>query len=1122
MLHMFNSVTLRHNPWRESGRHDHRRSRKEYPGMGRIVHTIVRLLGGAVAAIVVLLALLALRLSAGPLSLQPALPLIVRAIESATPYRLRIGDAGMLWRDWRRGLLVHASNVIATDDGGRNRLYAKTLAVAFSAEAMAHGVIAPSSINIADADVALARGASDAPPDAGQEDSATDGNSFADLLAGLRSPPDPRRPLSFLFDVGLSDITFALDEPGERPDWRAWIDEAHLARDDANRLGGQAALRIARADEETQATIVLAPAAAADAVSVHLGFSGLRPAAFASVAADLAPLAAIDVALNGEANLSVVEDGAIGAAAIEISGSGGALVLTEALAKLAGFASPEQRLPIQHLSVSASVADNGAQISLQTAEFTFERGTVVYVPSPIDVRYPIAALAANGSFANGRLSVDQLRADVNGLQVTAKASVDSMLRDPSGTLDVIATNVRVNDLRRLWPPKLASGAYDWCTQHLRDGVVPQAHMRLDFSTSNGATEVTSLTGDFGVQRLSVDYLPPMPPVRGATGTATIDLNSLRIAVTSGQADGLTVRQGTIVFPDLNADPPSIDIDLAVSGPVRAAMNLIAHKPLEYPQKIGISPSQTSGETLASVRLRFPLLADLEASNIDISATADLKDAAVTGVAPDIDLTKGQLHLDINSTDLSAKGTLAIAGVNGRLTANQSFIPSADPQTRVEFVVGDVSTRRLRDLLRDVKGLDTYLLSGSLAGKVNVVISSDNRGEIVGAIDIGRAELAVPELGWSKDAGLRGTVDVTLETEGEHLAAVQRIAVAAPNLTLDGSARLRADGGIERIDIDRLATGRTNATATIAHLASGQWDITVGGTGIDLSSLLKSSRMESGDAEPALGDWPDVSFTADVDSAWLSPTEPITNVQATVVHHGGLWSLVQMQGGFSDGSMVDLSVEPDDGAGRSLQLTAGNAGEALRAFGVFTDMIDGRLQAEGTFDDSVPSHPLSGRLKIKDFYIVNTPILARLLNVLALTGIRDALTGRGIYFSKLDFPFGVRAKMVSLENGRAYGSSIGMTVSGTVNAEDETANLQGQLVPFYAVNSVLGRLPLVGGMMTGGEQGGGVFSATYQVSGPLSDPQVSVNPVSVLVPGFLRSIMDTFDGWISSSPSDSAK
>jgi hypothetical protein len=47
------------------------------------------------------------------------------------------------------------------------------------------------------------------------------------------------------------------------------------------------------------------------------------------------------------------------------------------------------------------------------------------------------------------------------------------------------------------------------------------------------------------------------------------------------------------------------------------------------------------------------------------------------------------------------------------------------------------------------------------------------------------------------------------------------------------------------------------------------------------------------------------------------------------------------------------------------------------------------------------------------------------------------------------------------------------------------------------------------MLSGGK-GEGLIAVTYRLTGKLADPQVAVNPASVLTPGFLRGIFDLFE------------
>ena len=76
-------------------------------------------------------------------------------------------------------------------------------------------------------------------------------------------------------------------------------------------------------------------------------------------------------------------------------------------------------------------------------------------------------------------------------------------------------------------------------------------------------------------------------------------------------------------------------------------------------------------------------------------------------------------------------------------------------------------------------------------------------------------------------------------------------------------------------------------------------------------------------------------------------------------------------------------------------------------------------------------------------------------------------------------------------------------------------MTGTIVPAYTINSLLGNIPLLGRVFTGSE-GSGIFAATYKIEGPVDDPSVSVNPLSMLAPGFLRNLVEgIFSGAVRS-------
>ena len=128
--------------------------------------------------------------------------------------------------------------------------------------------------------------------------------------------------------------------------------------------------------------------------------------------------------------------------------------------------------------------------------------------------------------------------------------------------------------------------------------------------------------------------------------------------------------------------------------------------------------------------------------------------------------------------------------------------------------------------------------------------------------------------------------------------------------------------------------------------------------------------------------------------------------------------------------------------------------------------------------------------------------------MTLYGLLDVLRGPGIGFSKLVAPFSLLDQTLQLNDARAFSSSLGLTAKGRLDLGGEKMDMEGTIVPAYFFNSLLGNIPLVGKLFSP-ETGGGVFAARYTLRGPIQDPDVFVNPLSALTPGFLREIFGLF-------------
>ena len=129
-------------------------------------------------------------------------------------------------------------------------------------------------------------------------------------------------------------------------------------------------------------------------------------------------------------------------------------------------------------------------------------------------------------------------------------------------------------------------------------------------------------------------------------------------------------------------------------------------------------------------------------------------------------------------------------------------------------------------------------------------------------------------------------------------------------------------------------------------------------------------------------------------------------------------------------------------------------------------------------------------------------MAGLLNAISLVGAIQQLEGEGIHFSNVEGQFKLRDEGVKLEKISAVGPSIGMTLDGWYNTKTKAVDFEGVLTPLYAVNGVFER---IFGQLVGRRKGEGMFSFTYRMRGPATDPKIGVNPLSILTPGAFREI-----------------
>ena len=1060
----------------------------------RTIRGLIQGLGALGAGLAILLVVLAWRLSAGPVSLAFLSPYIERALDaSQQSIRIELDDTILTWGGWERTLDVRVVNVRAIRPGGAVIASVPELAFSISGPALLRGVVAPSSIELFGSSLHLVRDRDGRVRFGFEQDTEESEALLRGAMAAFLAPPDRDHPSGYLTRFGLMKARLTVEDRVLQKTWRAPSMQIQLWRQ-ADSIGGSASFGLEAGERLARVSASGSYGVADRRIDLDVEFSDIVPAEFAEVLPEMAALSAVEVPLAGTMRIAMSVGGELGEMAFDVAGGGGRLSLPAPLDQWFGVA-----------GLKARGRYRGDSQILEIEEIVIAAGPegTLRLP-PQEHVLPLRKVRASGRYfrKERRLEVGSLGLETGGPVAAVTARVEGVGGGMTIIADVSLDRADVNDFPRYWPKGWAEDSREWAVANLSEGAARDIratiHVRL---VEGGSFKILSAKGGFGVEDLTVEYLAPMPKVRKVFATAKFDEKRIDFALTGGVAGGLAVEEGKIEVTGLDEFDQVLDLDLRIAGPFRDAMQLVDHPPLGMARAAGIDTARTQGSAVTRVNMRFILEHDLTFDRVDVRVHSQLTEIGVPGALFGRDISGGRFDLDADKQSMNVKGEATLGDIPITLAWRENFAPAAPFRRRYEFAGTAKDIRKIGDLGPDLVLPSPDMASGTVQVDARYTEINDVEGRLEAKLDVSGLDLAVPTLGWHKPAGVLGNAELTANFRRGRVADIPGFAVSTDGMTARGAARFKADGGgLERVLIDRLAFGKTDVAGEIRARSGGGWNASFRGPEFDLSPMI-DGLLKGGKAAPG----PEFDLVAAIERVWVGEDQPIGKFAGTLSYDGLSWRAVRLRARDAADKAFELAIEPKDGGKRTLLVRADDAGTFLRTFGYYDNMLGGSLLLTGAFEGRGTDETLAGRLKVISYHIVKAPLLTRLLSIMALTGIIDALQGEGLGFASLEVPFTLDDGVLEITDSKATGASIGFTASGKIYTEAEMLHLEGTFVPAYLINAALGRIPLVGKLFTGGEEGGGVFAARYVLSGRLEDPKVAMNPLSVVAPGFLRNI-----------------
>ena len=587
-----------------------------------------------------------------------------------------------------------------------------------------------------------------------------------------------------------------------------------------------------------------------------------------------------DVPLYGRANIRLKADGSIEDATARIDLGAGILrfgeerervLLDEATVKLR-WDVPNRELRLEPSTfffgetrgvVAGRVYPQGDAADRRYA-FAFESPGAVLAPRDSGEPPMIAQRIAISGIADLKAKVINFDNAVIVAQDAAVAAAGSIgLEGPTPSLVVAATfsPMSAGALKQMWVPLIAPGARRWVMEHIKDGRLVSG--RYEAAIPPGVLWTgkrpqlpdDAMRLDMRVEDVAFTTFGALPPIEKASGnivvtgsSAGIDIESGEIRVPSGT---VTVINGAYAVPNMSERPAQGLIELQLAGSAQALGQIGDSEPLRGLKRINLTPGDLSGSGTANVSVRLPMRPGLTEGDVDWRVVVNTQDVASKAPVEGRTFSEADVTLTITPNDVSIYGNAridgAVADVSMSIPIGQGAASESD--RRVRLLLDDEARKRFG------VGLDN-VLSGSIAALVSDTPNGDGQHY---DLDLTRARVILPGLGWSKGVGVpaRMVFDVRPDNDGH---SVDNIVLEGDGFGFSGSARLDESYNLVSADIGRMSLRPDDSISMKLTRGSTGYAITARGSSFDLRGVRSHVRDRNSQA----GGFPDIAVDARID------------------------------------------------------------------------------------------------------------------------------------------------------------------------------------------------------------------------------------------------------------------
>jgi hypothetical protein len=1104
---------------------------------------------------VVVMGLLYVRLMYGPIPLN----FLVRPIESAIAEELagpRVQIEGVALSLNAKGLIqFELKNVRVSDAGGETLVAAPSVAVSLSRRAMLSGRVAVESLDLISARLMLfyaddgtlslkfspgtetaqaeqpkrSAAPAQAPPDlaAGPESEGLLGR--IDLVKVLAEASARARrhehASAYLREIGLRSATVVIDNGRRKTVWQVPeldVDLDH--RRTRSSIAGRA--KIESHDGPWELTFRSFERVRDKALKLKVQVRGLVPSGLALTFPHLLALEGFDLPVSADAQLELSDTGEILGGNITVEAADGNVALPGPKATAMRISSARIELtyngPARTFEIGPSELTWGegrvqfAGAIVHTAQgadeprWTFRikstEGSIAADPQA-PMRLPIDDLSANGFVApeQGRIVLERFVLSAGGTEVAAQGEVTDIGGAVQAKLDGKIGAMSVGLFKTLWPSWLAPQTRAWAAQRLAGGEVHGGTFKIvrGGSPSGGDRTPTAERDRFTLalegSNLELALMKGWPALAVPRALLRVDGDNVELAVaeaTQAAADGRRLSLKGTFSVDLGQPLPHRG-QLAVTGqgPLSLAIDIIEHEAPNALKNAGFSLAGSEGSVDGSLTISIPLGAEPKLHAAEVDGRLRISDAKVPKALGGMhDFQAINVAIDITPSAFEAKGKFLLGNVPATLSWQHVYGAPAEkqPPLRIAAVLYDAERSEL--------GLDINEIVRGETG-VEVTITQDAKGErhVHLRADLANAELNLESLGWRKPVGKRAVFEFDFAKGTSYPVELRNVRLDGENIAIAGWMGAGEDLRVREYRFPQFSLDVVSNFEAHGKLRPDNvWEVTAKGPTYDGRDLFRSFFFVSTEKRK---ERPGLDLRAEFDTVLGFFETSARGVRLSMQRRGTKLVWLDARAALAGGKLLEALVRPDSGRARTLIAKSNDAGQVFKLVGFLPHAVGGDLSLEVNLEGKGPAER-TGLLTASRFHLLGDALSVEGPPAAGSAARRRAVVRERVEFDSLRAPFSVGHGQFVLQDARLDGPLIRATMSGRVDFRTRKVHVVGTFTPLAALNRILSDVPLLGDIMTGPKREG-MFAWNYALQGGLENPQIVVNPVSGVAPGFTR-------------------